>query len=55
LDLAAAVNSLLDNSELRKKMGKAGRQRAVAHYSWKAVAKQVKDLYISVIEARKKS
>ena len=44
-DLARAINDLLDNPGKREAMGRAGRARAVAQYSWTAVAQQVADLY----------
>jgi len=44
-DLARAVNELLDNPAKRAAMGKAGRARAVAKYSWTAVANEVAALY----------
>lgn len=44
-DLARAVNDLLDHPAKRAAMGRAGRARAVAKYSWTAVARQVADLY----------
>ncbi len=44
-DLADPINRLLANEELRKKLGAAGRQRAVQRFSWKAIAYQTVDLY----------
>jgi len=41
--LVAAIKQLLDNEELRKKMGQAGRKRVETKFSWKeAVVKTVK-------------
>lgn len=44
-DLAARINELMANPELREKMGKAGRKRAEATFSWKAIAEQTLELY----------
>jgi glycogen synthase len=47
-NLAQKINLLMTNKTLRKKMGKAGRKRAVAHFSWSAVATQTHALYQSL-------
>ncbi len=47
-DLAAAVNRLMADPELRTRMGKAGRQRVIEHFSWSAIAQQTLDLYRSL-------
>jgi glycosyltransferase involved in cell wall biosynthesis len=44
-DLAAAMAGLLADPARRRAMGRAGRQRAEARFSWRAVAKQVLGLY----------
>lgn len=44
-DLAAAVNQLMGDAELRERMGKAGRQRVIEHFSWSAIAQQTVELY----------
>jgi glycogen synthase len=51
-DLAAAINQLLADPALRARMGKAGRQRVEAHFSWRAVAEQTAALYSSIVERR---
>ncbi len=43
--LAAAINRLARNPELRDRMGKAGRRRVVEHFSWDAIAAATIDLY----------
>jgi starch synthase len=43
--LAAALNRLLANEGLRRRMGMAGRQRAVRHFGWAAIAHQVVGVY----------
>ncbi len=49
-DLAARINELMANPELREKMGKAGRQRAIEIFSWKAIAAQTYALYESLLK-----
>ena len=44
-DLAAAVNRLMADAELREKMSVAGRQRVENNYAWSAVAARVVQLY----------
>jgi len=48
-DLARAVNRLMQNPDLRAKMGKQGRERAIAQFSWTAIAEQTKALYESLV------
>ena len=49
-DLAAAVNKLMADHELRNSMAKKGRERAVDHFSWTAIAEQVADLYKELVD-----
>ncbi len=49
-DLAAAINGLMNDASLRRKMGQAGRRRAEEVYSWRAVAAQVQALYQQLLE-----
>ena len=44
-DLADAINRLMADPALRKKMGSASRARAVETFSWTAIAEQTADLY----------
>jgi len=44
-DLAESINLLMTHPEMRHEMAKAGRQRAVDHFSWKAIAKRTHSLY----------
>jgi alpha-maltose-1-phosphate synthase len=44
-DLAARINELMRDPELRTRMGKAGRRRAEAIFSWEAIARQTHALY----------
>jgi alpha-maltose-1-phosphate synthase len=43
--LAAAINRLAADPELRTRMGRQGRQRVLAHFSWDAIAETTLDLY----------
>lgn len=47
-DLAAKVNLLMADPGLRDRMGKAGRKRAEDVFSWKAIARQTRELYVSL-------
>jgi starch synthase len=51
-DLAAKINLLMSNGEMREKFGKAGRRRAEGLFSWKAIAAQTRDLYERIAIAR---
>ena len=51
-DLAHQVNRLMENPERRDAFGKAGRQRAIQHFSWASIAKQTQALYQSLIEQK---
>ena len=44
-DLAEAVNRLMDDEDMRRRMGEAGRRRVVEHYSWRAVAERTVRFY----------
>ncbi len=46
--LAQAINRLAADPELCAKMGKAGRQRALDHFSWDAIAATTLELYRSL-------
>jgi starch synthase len=48
-DLARHVNILMKDPDLRACMGKAGRQRAVDHFSWNAIAQKTMALYRSLL------
>jgi glycogen synthase len=47
-DLAAAINRLLHDPELRERMARAGRERVEREFSWPAIARQTADLYASL-------
>jgi glycogen synthase len=46
--LAAAINRLTKDAGLRTRMGKAGRQRVLDHFSWDAIAETTVELYRSL-------
>jgi alpha-maltose-1-phosphate synthase len=48
-DLAAAVNDVLADPARASALGKAGRRRAVDHFSWAAIAERTIDVYRSVL------
>ena len=48
-DLAEGVNQLISDKELTKQMARNGRKRVEETFDWIAIAKQVEDLYKSLI------
>jgi glycosyltransferase involved in cell wall biosynthesis len=51
-DLAAAINKVALDEQLRASFGQRGRQRVEQHFSWSAIAKQTLELYRSLAGAR---
>jgi glycogen synthase len=49
-DLAEAINKLMADASLRDRMAKAGRERAVDHFSWSAIAEKTFELYQSLVK-----
>lgn len=49
--LAEAITHLLGDSELRQKMGSAGRAHAKATYRWSAIAEHWRELYSSALKS----
>jgi glycogen synthase len=47
-DLAAAINAVALDEDLRTRFGRAGRRRVEDHFSWAAIAEQTMELYRSV-------
>jgi glycosyltransferase involved in cell wall biosynthesis len=47
-DIAWGVISALENPELRKQLGKNGRKRVLAEFTWNKIAKRTIELYESV-------
>ncbi len=52
MGLADAINQLAHNPALRARFGKAGRERAIAQFSWDAIAQSTVALYRSLVEQR---
>jgi starch synthase len=50
-EFAAAVNQLIENSEMATAMGIAGRARAVEYFGWDAIAEQTMDVYRAAMSA----
>jgi len=48
-DLAARINRLMKDPQLREKFGKAGRKRVEAKFSWTAIARETKALYETLL------
>jgi starch synthase len=44
-DLAACVNTLLDDPELRASMARKARRRVEEHFSWTSIARQTLEFY----------
>ncbi len=42
----------MENPEKREAFGKAGRQRAIDHFSWASIAKQTQALYQQLIDQK---
>jgi starch synthase len=51
-DLAAAISELLKQPDLAAAMGRAGRRRAVEHFSWPTIVERTIEVYRSVLAAR---
>jgi len=51
-ELVHALAELLDDPDRRTRMGRAGRERALAEFSWRAVAEATAAAYAEVIAAR---
>ena len=51
-ELAAALDGLLDDPDRRRRMGEAGRRRALERYSWRAVAEATAAAYQRAIDER---
>lgn len=49
-DLAEASNKLMADPKLRERMAKAGRKRAVDHFSWKSIAEKTYQLYQKLVK-----
>jgi glycosyltransferase involved in cell wall biosynthesis len=49
-DLADGVNKVINNKDLRESMAIKGRKRVEEHFDWIAIARQVEELYKSLIK-----
>ena len=52
-ELEAALGALLDDPSRRDRMGRAGRERALAQFSWRAVAEATAAAYQRAIDDRR--
>jgi alpha-maltose-1-phosphate synthase len=52
--LARRIDDLLSDPDCAGRMGKAGRERAVEHFGWPAIAKQTVDLYDDLLSGGSK-
>jgi glycosyltransferase involved in cell wall biosynthesis len=50
LDLATAVNTLLDDPALRARLARQARERVEEHFSWTTIARQTVAFYEELIE-----
>jgi alpha-maltose-1-phosphate synthase len=50
--LADAVNTLMTDAERRKVMGRASRERVLAHFSWHSIAEQTAEFYRDLLDGR---
>nr|VFK27600.1 MAG: glycogen synthase (ADP-glucose) [Candidatus Kentron sp. MB]VFK33002.1 MAG: glycogen synthase (ADP-glucose) [Candidatus Kentron sp. MB]VFK75690.1 MAG: glycogen synthase (ADP-glucose) [Candidatus Kentron sp. MB] len=48
--LADPINLLMRDEALRLRMGEAGRKRVMEVFSWRAIAREVRDLYQAIVE-----
>jgi glycosyltransferase involved in cell wall biosynthesis len=53
--LAKAIAQLCDDPELAQKLGKAGRQRVIAHFTWEAAARKTLETYYRVMDDYRRS
>jgi len=53
--LAQALTRVLENPELARRMGKAGRARVEAKFSWASVAEQTERVYAEAIAEFKRT
>ncbi|MEX5720007.1 glycosyltransferase family 4 protein [Geodermatophilus maliterrae] len=51
-ELTAALRLVLENPSLQEQLGRAGRRRVLASYTWRATAERTADWYAEVLERR---
>ena len=54
-DLASAIRRLLDDRDLARVMGRAGRQRVEERFSWASIAARTQEVYADAIDEFKRS
>jgi glycosyltransferase involved in cell wall biosynthesis len=52
-ELTAALRLVLENPSLQEQLGRAGRRRVLASYTWRATAERTADWYAEVLERRR--
>jgi starch synthase len=50
--LAAAINALLADAPRREAMGRAARERVLAHFSWRSIARETLEFYRDLLARR---
>ena len=50
--LAAAINALLADASRRESMGRAARERVLAHFSWRSIARETLEFYRDLLARR---
>ena len=53
-DMAAAIDKIMADPELAKKMGQAGYERARDVFSWESIGDKTVEVYQSVLDEQKK-
>ena len=53
-DMAAAIDKIMADPELAKKMGQTGYERARDVFSWETIADKTVEVYQSVLDEQKK-
>jgi glycosyltransferase involved in cell wall biosynthesis len=51
-ELTAALQTVLDSAGLRERLGRAGRARVLAAYTWRATAERTADWYAEVLDRK---
>jgi alpha-maltose-1-phosphate synthase len=51
-DLAKSIDRLMEDEPLRRRMGEAGRRRATGIFSWPAIAREVVEIYRTLLDRR---
>jgi len=53
-DLAARINQVMADTELQKRLGRAGRKRAEDKFGWPAIAQETKRLYETLLKSSRR-